>query len=526
MYDACIIGSGAGGGTMAYALAKAGLKVVVLEKGPWYREKDFVHDEIATVRRDFFVPSIHEEPHMLDGKRSSMGWIACCVGGGTVHMAGYFYRLHADDFRMASRFGTPKELSLADWPYAYEDLERYYTKVEQEIGVSGLAGSNPFEGKRSKPYPLPPVKTHPLAEWIDKAGKKLGMHPFPSPRAIISAPFKGRKACAYCDFCGSYGCEVGAKSSTLAALLPAAVKTGRCEIRAKCMVRRIESADGRVTGCVTIDEHGVEKRVRARMVIVSCSAIESARLLLISGLANASGLVGKNLQFSSFSSGSATYAIDKSPLLRARDPFLGRSMQDFYFLPKGVADLPKGGTIRFGFPHANPIFTALKLAHEKEPLRWGMSLKDRMRNYWKETRTVEFEVFADFLPNPRTYIDLDPTVKDRWGLPVARIHIGHPKHHKTAGKFLVDKGLELLAATGADALHRGDLASTTGHLLHGTCRAGKDPEQSVLDPDCRSHELPNLYVVDGSFMPTSGGVPTTLTIMANAFRVADKILER
>lgn len=523
-FDVLVIGSGAGGGPIACRLAEAGLRVLVLEKGPEYSRAEYVHDEIAIVRRDFFVPSIQDEPHTLvwedatTSQKTTMGWIACCVGGGTVHMAGYFYRLHPDDFRMRSKYGV-----LADWPFPYEELEPYYTQVEEEIGVSGASGQNPLEGPRSKPYPLPPVDVHPFSSEIDRSCAKLGLHPFPSPRAILSRPYKGRAACVYCDFCGSYGCEVGAKSSTQEALLPRAVATGRCEVRSRAMVHRIVARGGEAQGVLYFDAEGRERFAGARTVVLSANAIESARLLLASELGGA--LVGKNLQFSVFSTGRAVYRYAaqkrRQSILRTRHPFLGRSVQDFYFLPE--LPVPKGGTIRFGFPHANPIFTAMRLAEEVHPPRWGSFLKERMREYFHESRTVEFETFADFLPNPGTYVDLDPEVRDRWGLPVARLHVNQPAHHAEAARILQARGLEILEATEPDEVHPGELSGVTGHLLQGTCRAGKDPADSVLDRCCRLWDARNLYVVDGSFMPTAGGVPSTLTIMANSFRVADLI---
>lgn len=528
MFDVCVIGSGAGGGPLAAVLAEAGLQVLVLEKGRRYARRDFVHDEVATVRRDFFLPRLEDDPHTLDGDLTSLGWIAQCVGGGTVHMAGYFYRMHPEDFRMRSRYGVS-----ADWPITYDDLEPYYTRVDQEVGVSGDAGTNPFEGPRSKPYPMPAVNNHPFAAALDEAGKKLGVHPFPSPRCIASRDYKGRPACVYCDFCGSYGCEVGAKSGTMETMLPRAEATGRCRIRAECMVREITvGRDGRVTGCIYVDREGRDHRVRARAVVVSCSAIESARLLLISkssrfpnGLANGSGRVGRHLHFSVNNTGRAEYRKRADEIRASRVPFLGRSLQDFYFLPKGVADLPKGGTIRFGFPHANPIFTAHKMAREVHPPRWGAFLKERLHEFYHDIRAVEFETFADFLPNDGTYVDLDPKVRDRWGLPAARIHLEESDHHEKAGAYLQARGLELLEATGAERVVEGTVAAVTGHLVHGTCRAGNDPKTSVLNAYCQAHEVPNLFVVDGAFIPHAGGVPSTLTIMANSFRVGEFIVE-
>ncbi|MBI4615115.1 MAG: GMC family oxidoreductase [Planctomycetes bacterium] len=545
VHDAVVVGSGAGGAPVALALAREGFSVLVLEKGRRYSSDQFVHDEIATVRRDFFVPSVADDPHVLvregepKGNRSTFGWIATCVGGGTVHMAGHFYRLHPVDFRMASEFGRSREIPLADWPLRYEDLEPWYALAEREIGVAGSAGANPFDPPRSGEYPLPPVETHPAGAWIDDACAALGLHAFREARAILSRPYRERAACLYCDFCGSYGCEAGAKSSTLSSLVPDAEATGKCKVVERAAVFRIEVApDGRATGCLYRDARGETHRIRARIVVLACSAIETARLLLLSktpafpdGLANSSGQVGRNLQFSSFTTGSGVFELAslddaRRDTILERHPFLGRSVQDFYRLPPGVSDLDKGGTLRFGFPHPNPIFRAIQLAHRGGWLAWGMELKERMEEHWHRTRTIEFETFADFLPNPGTYVDLDPDTNDARGEPAARIHLAVPEHHARAGRFLQEKGLEILDKAGAHRLDRGETAGTTGHLVHGTCRAGTDPRDSVLDPEGRAHDVPNLYVTDGAYFPTAGGVATTLTILANSFRIADRILER
>ncbi len=534
--DVCIIGSGAGGGPLAHQLSLGGMRVVVLEKGPHHTEAQFVHDEIKIVRRDFFVPSPDHDPHVVrekgenTGRRSSMGWTASCVGGGTVHMAGYFYRLHPDDFRMASKYGASNQRPLADWPFSYDDLEPFYGQAERIVGVSGQTGANPFEARRSTPYPLPPVTAHPMAGWLDKACSKLGLHSYPSPRCIITRHYRGRQPCIYCDFCGSYGCEVGAKSSTLVALFPEALASGRCRIIAGMTAYRIQTDKrGRARSVLAHGAKGQTCRVEARVICVSAGAIESARLLLRSGLANGSGLVGKHLMFSISAGGQGSYRYADHPrrsTLEDRQPFLGRSLQDFYFLPPGVSELAKGGTIRFGFPHPNPIFRAIQLAHQGERMLWGKTLMQKIQREFRQQKTIEFETFQDFLPNPGTYVDLDPSITDPWGEPSARINLDEVPHHATAGAYLQRKGLEILAAAGADNLIEGSVDTVTGHLIQGTCRAGKDPANSVLDPFCRAHELPNLYVVDGSFMPHAGGVPTTLTILANSFRVAKHILER
>lgn len=538
--DVLIVGSGAGGGPLACRLAEAGVRVLVLEKGPEYSRQDYLHDEIAINRRNFWVPAMGEEAHTLvqpgfpAAQPTYLGWIANCVGGGTVPMAGYFFRFHPDDFRLESAYGSYE--AIADWPYGYDELEPYYAQVEWDQGVAGEAGTNPFEGRRSKPYPLPPLDAHPLATRLEEAGSRLGAHPFPTPRAIASRPYGGREACVYCGMCAGYGCRVGAKASSQETYLPRARRTGRCEVRARSMVREITvGRDGQATGCIYLDENGTAHEVAAKVVCVSCSAVESARLLLLSqsplfpdGLANGNGQVGRNLQFHGFSNGQARFHHDRHPgeTLRHPNPFLLRSVMDHYFLPDGVSAFPKGGLIRFGLPPKAPIGAALRAAEDGDRLVFGAELQERLRGYFHDYTTVDFEVFHDFIPNEGTFVELDPALRDRWGLPVARIHMDLPEHHRQAGGWLVDRGLEILSEMGADEVLAEEIGETAGILVHGTCRAGDDPEASVLNAFCQTHEVPNLFVVDGSFMPTSGGAPPTLTIMANSLRTADHILER
>jgi choline dehydrogenase-like flavoprotein len=311
-----------------------------------------------------------------------------------------------------------------------------------------------------------------------------------------------------------------------------AEQTGNCEVRPQCMAREIiVRPNGRVDGCIYIDKFGRENKLRAKIVAVCCSAMESARLLLLSssrlypnGLANSSGLVGRHLQLHGYSAGSG-FLPDIPQTEKQRRYALGRSVMDYYLLPPSVTDLPKGGILRFDLANRHPIRASQRLAQEPSGrLLWGKRLKQKLNQNFRETLEVEFEVFHDFLPNPNSYIDLDPHVKDRWGLPVARIHLADTPHQQKAGGWLVDRGLEILKTMGAEQVTATAIGKTTPFLVHGTCRAGKKPRESVLNEFCQAHDAPNLWVVDGSFMPTSGGAPSTLTIMANSFRAADAIL--
>ncbi|HYO16626.1 MAG TPA: GMC family oxidoreductase [Thermoanaerobaculia bacterium] len=536
--DVIIIGSGAGGGPLALSLSAAGADVLVLEKGPFYGREDFTTDEVETLWRGMFVPPIDEEPHILvhEGlaapRPSTLGWIASCVGGGTVHMGAFLSRFHPDDFRMKSRFGDYE--SIADWPYTYEDLEPYYTRAEWEVGVSGASESNPHEGKRSRGYPMPPLDANPLASHLENACRRLGLHPYPTPRGINSRPYQGRPACSYCSACASYGCRSGARGSVPEALLSRAVATGRCELLQPVMVREVTlDSLGRANGCVFLDAEGKEHEVRARVVCICCSAVESARLLLLSksprfplGLCNDNGLVGRNLQFHGTSFGDGVFRHDGMPFDHA-NPFLGRSLMDHYFLPDGVSDLPKGGLLVFQYKGGSPIRAAKIVAQQGPRTVWGDELKRRLReNSEDRGRSLSFEVHHDFIPNEGTFVSLDPEVRDKWGLPVARIHLHELEHHRKAGRWLVERGLDVFTEMGADAVEPSTIGETAPYLVHGTCRAGRDPETSVVDGYCQAHQVANLFVVDGSFMPTSGGAPPTLTILANSFRTADHIIAR
>ena len=328
------------------------MEVLVVEKGPWYTKRDFIHDEISMSRRDFFVPSSEVEPHMIvEGdnrpRRSKEGWTSRCVGGGTVHMSGFFLRLHPEDFRMRTILGDIQGARLADWPISYEELAPHYRWVEREIGVSGAYGP----GQVGDPFPLPPCVCHPWAHFLDEGAQRVGVHTFDTPRAVLSRNYGGRPNCTYCGFCGSYGCENDSKSSSLATFISKAMATGRCTVRPMCKVEEVLIDDQRrASGVRYVDAQGNEHEVRARIVVLACSAVETARLLLHTtpgrfpnGLANSSGLVGQNLIMSTFAGGEGSVLREgASPeLIRALDsrhPFLQRTTQESLLDARGGAD--------------------------------------------------------------------------------------------------------------------------------------------------------------------------------------------
>lgn len=541
--DACIVGSGAGGAPLAYELSKAGLKVIVLEKGPWHDRSDFDHDEIKNARRNFWVPYVSDEPHMLQYTHdaqptpSSEGWTSNCVGGGTVHMSGFFYRLHPDDFQLKSKYSEVSGMNLADWPITYADLAPYYDRAEREIGVSGLSAATKYSPPRTADFPYPPLSTNPLAKLVERGGQALGYDVYQTPRAILSKPIDDRQACVYCDFCGSYGCESGAKGSALEAFITRSVRSGHCEVRPHAMVSELETrSDGTVACAKYFDKAGAERQVRARVFIVSATAVESARLLLNStggahpdGLGNSSGQVGKNLMFSTLGKGVGEFSVDTLPDdMKAHHPihFINRSVRDLYFLDEFEGEYDKGGTMGFLLPHRNPIFTADRISKKFTPPLWGAALQRQIKNTYENLREIEFEVYGEFAANPGTSVEIHQTQKDRWGLPVAQINVHNHELDVRNNLKVVEKGIEILKAAGAQKTRQEAVGATTFILQHGTCRMGDDPQTSVLNASCQSHEVSNLFVVDGSFMPSSGAVPTTLTIMANSLRVADVMIKK
>ncbi len=535
--DVVIVGSGAGAAPVAWALTRAGLRVTMLEKGPHLTAKDFVHDEIGTCRRDYWVPMPADDPHVVvragqPPRATNEGWIAQCVGGGTVHMSGFFFRMHPDDLRQATVRGRIDGAEVADWPVSFTELEPYYDEVEQVIGLSA-GGENPFEARRKKAPPNPPVLVHPASAMLAGAARGLGWHPFQTCRAVLSRPHRNRPACVYCAFCASYGCEHDAKSDVRVTFLAEAQATGKLDLRPGCHVHEVETgADGKARGVVYRDGKGTLESARGRVVVLACSAIETARLLLLSksarfphGLANGNGLVGKHLMFSTFSGARASYPRGHASFsedMRAH-PFLDLALQDFY-APK---DAPKAGTILFLLPHPNPIHHAERLAvGQGNNIVLGSVLKKRLKTFFVETRSLEVETFGEYLPTAGTFVDLDDRAMDRRGVPAARIHIAHHEHDYAASKLLQDRAVALLEATKPLGVERERSGGESMVLQMGTCRMGKKASAAVLDPSCRAHEVKNLYVSDASSFPSSSGVPITLTILANALRVGRTLVDR
>jgi choline dehydrogenase-like flavoprotein len=419
---------------------------------------------------------------------------------------------------MARRHGT----SIEDWPISYDDLEPYYEKAEYQVGVSGLEGADPFAEPRKKPYPLPPLPINPQGEIIRDVGLRIGWHPFPPPFAILTRPYQGRHACVQCVWCLAHACEVGAKSGTQVSLLPKAMQTGKCELRMNCFVTRIlTDAKGRPRGVQYFDAQHQGHEQYADLIVVSCSATESARLLLNSsgksypnGLGNSSGQVGKNLNDHT---GADTFGIFDREIPHDKGPGPSIAFNDWNH-PRS-REIPGGGYI-YNYYCTLPIEFS-QIRPPGEPL-WGKAHKDFQKQYFR--RYIHLGSNCQAIPQETNRVDLDPKLRDAWGMPVARITHSWNKVDYQIANYVMDKGEHLLKEAGAIKTWRGGNGKGgVGDHQNGTCRMGDDPKTSVVNRYCQSHDVDNLFVADGSVLVTDAGFNPSLTIQAVAFMAADYI---
>jgi choline dehydrogenase-like flavoprotein len=526
--DFVIVGSGAAGGVLARELARANLSVVVLEQGPRVWPSDLAHDELknwflgglATRNPQTFRRSAAETA--VNPLMRPPLWYARVVGGSTQHFTANYWRFREIDFHERSALGPIAGTGFADWPISYAELEPYYTKVDWEIGVSGDAAANPFEPPRSRPYPMPPMRVKSSGVLFERGARKLGWHPAPAPLVINSVPFGGRPACVNCGFCHGFGCEVMAKASTAWTVIPQAEETGNCEIRANSYVSRIETDKrGRVTGAAYFDAQGREHFQRARAVVLAANGGETPRLLLNSasprfpqGLANSSGLVGKYLMFNYAARACALF---EHELNEYKSVQVTRIMWDFYDSDPKRGFYGGGGfDARIG---PQPTIWAIRTASEGPG--WGKAFKERLREF---PRSMQVACHTTSLALESNNVTLDPTLKDAWGIPVIRVtYRDHPDDLSMA-HFMQDRAVEIMDAAGAQRVTRGPISeSSLGMHLLGTCRMGNDAATSVVDKFHRAHDVPNLFICDGSSLVTSGRGQPTMTIQALAFRAGEHI---
>jgi choline dehydrogenase-like flavoprotein len=532
--DFVLIGTGSSGGIIAKELATNGFKVVALEQGPFRTAEDFTHDELSvfimselqgggnTTNRQTFR---RDESEVAEVTQQQPAFYAQTVGGSSVHFTGNFWRLREVDFKERSLLGPISGTNFADWPIDYAELEPYYSRVEWEVGVSGAPG--PSDSFRSRPFPMPPFPIKSSGVLMERGAKALGYEVQPEPHAILSQPLNGRPACINCGYCMGFGCEVNAKSSTLAAMIPDALDSGNCEIRAECAVYEIgTNGEGRADEVFYIDPDGNQRSQKAKAVIVAANGAETPRLLLNSansrfpdGLANSSGFVGRNLMLN------RTAAV-RAQFDRQLNDYKGfqvsRIIHQFYEADESRGFYGGGGIDARPLLAAVPLLFALAGARPGGP-SWGAGYKANLENDF--TRTMYMSCESTSLALDSNNITIDPTSKDRWGRPAVRVTYKDHDDDMAMSAFLMDRAEEVADAAGAVNVWQmpNELTSGSPHLL-GTCRMGDDPGTSVIDRFHRTHDIPNLFLCDGSSMVTSSRGQPTMTIMALAFRAAEHIM--
>ena len=371
---------------------------------------------------------------------------------------------------------------------------------------------------------MPPHPPKPAGVLLEKAAKKLGWTAFPAPMAILSQPYAGRSGCVHCGFCLGFGCEVRAKSSTLVTMIPEAERTGKCEIRPNSYVRKVEiNKQGRVVGVKYYDADKKEVFQLAKAVVVCANGAETPRLLLMSkstvfpeGLANSSGLVGKYLMYNGAGTANATF---EHEINGYRGLVVTRIVHDLYEVDPKLGFVGGGG-FDFRFD-ATPIGFAFGGLPPGSP-RWGPEFKRLLQHNF--TRSLYCYGHTTSLAVESNSISLDPKVKDSWGLPAVRVtYEDHPQDLRLY-KYFQDRAVDLLEAAGATKVWKYPITSQEyGVHLLGTCRMGTDPKTSVVNVDHRAHDVPNLFLVDGSSFVTGGRGQPTMTIMALAFRAGERI---
>ena len=536
--DFVVIGSGAAGGIMAKQLSVAGFSVVVLEQGGWGKfghEHDYTKDELLN-RNPAPEDRLMSDPRGRQPNtfRRTANEVAergghnygCVVGGGTVTYGGSSWRHLPWEFNEASHVGTIAGTGMADWPISYDELEPYYVQAEWEMGISGQRVASPFVAPMSKDYPVPPVPLKASGALFNTAAAKLGLTVVPGPLAIITKGYMGRSGCVNCGMCSGFGCHVKARSSSAVTVIPKALDTGNCELRVNSYVREISTDNsGRVTGVTYFNARKEEVFQPAKVVVLSANAGESARLLLMSksnrfpnGLANSNDVVGRYLMLGG---GGGASALFEHPLNDYKGVVSGTGILDY--VPSDPARGFYGGGRITSRGYISPISMGLRGLSPGSP-SWGAGYKQALRE--QANHRMNISCFVTQLPLATNRVDLDPELKDDWGLPAMRITSqSHPDDIK-AMEFFRQKSIDILEAAGAKQVWAGPVRDSRGGAHNrGTCRMGNDPATSVVDRYHRAHDVPNLFVVDGSNLVTGGRNHPTMTIQALAFRAAEHLVQ-
>jgi choline dehydrogenase-like flavoprotein len=523
MVDVLIVGSGASGAAVAWSLADTRMKILCLEQGDWMKQSDYPsnnRDWEARIYGDFATsPNIRKRPtdYPINDDNSPIKVVNFNgVGGSTIMYTGHYPRLHPSDFRVRSLDGVAD-----DWPIDYHTLEPYFAENDRMTGVSGLAGD---PGSPPRHPPMPPLALGKSGARFGMAMNRLGWHWWPSDTAVATTEYEGRAPCINLGHC-TPACTQGAKASTDITYWPAAIRAG-VELRTRCRVREIVTNEhGMASGVIYYDADGVEQFQPAEVVIMACNGVGTPRLLLNSqsgrfpnGLANSSGLVGKNLMFHPYA---MVYGYVDEVLDSNRAPPLCLWSKQFYETDN-ARGFVRGYAFQFG-RGVGPVTEAITSA-AYGLLPWGADHHAAFRKM--AGRRIGLSAICEDLPEAHNRVTLDPLLKDPHGIPAPKIEYTIGENTRRMMDHGIARAQEILTEAGAtDICVNAPIVYGGWHLL-GTARMGTDPERSVVNEWGRCHDVKNLFIVDGSLFVTSGGVNPTSTIQALALYIADSIKQR
>jgi choline dehydrogenase-like flavoprotein len=521
--DVLIIGAGASGAAMAWSLADTRMRILCLEQGDWVKPSDYPSNgrdwEARQLAEFNFSPNVRAAPadypiNEADSPIKIANYNG--VGGGTVLYAGHFPRFHPSDFRVKSLDGVAD-----DWPIDYHTLAPFYAENDRMMGVSGLSGDPAYPPKEPMMPPLPLGKS---GQTLARGMNKLGWHWWPSDSAVATEDYHGRARCINLGHCLG-GCAQGAKASTDITYWPEAIRAG-VELRTRCRVREITTNDqGMATGAIYYDADGVEHFQAAEVVVMACNGVGTPRILLNSssarfpdGLANSSGLVGRNLMFH-------PYAAITGYFDQALDGYRGPGnciwSQEFYETDRS-RDFLRGYTFEFTRGRG-PVITALA-GMRSGRVPWGDEHHTEYRRIFN--RSTGMVAICEDLPEAHNRVTLDPTLVDSNGIPAPKITYKLSDNSRRMLDHAVARATEALRAAGAYEVASETPLAVGGWHLMGTARMGRDPARSVVNEWGRSHDVKNLFIVDGSIFVTSAGVNPTSTIQALTLYIADAMKKR